>query len=79
MTILGEITRRAVLALNLRVKCRGFYSYSERMVPEHTTAFFSVVDPLHISDTERLFGTAPQAFMSTSFVWVNIIANRCSV
>ena len=42
------------------------------------TAFFSVVDPLHISDAERLFGTAPQAFMSTSFVWVNIIAIRCS-
>jgi hypothetical protein len=42
------------------------------------TAFFSVVEPLHISDAERLFGTASQAFMKLWFAWVNIIANRCS-
>ena len=37
---------------------------------------FSVVAPLHISDAERLFGTAPQAFTNLRFARVNIIANR---
>jgi hypothetical protein len=41
VTILGEITRRAVLALTLRVKCHGFYSYAGSMVPEHTSSWRS--------------------------------------
>jgi hypothetical protein len=56
----------------------GYYmSESQATMEVISTTFFSVVDPLHISNAERLFRTAPQAFMNLWFAWVNVIANRC--